>query len=224
MAFNLTNLRSDTRFLIFNDSTNTLYADTDLDRNANRWYNTGVVWVLTANGEWQVNGEIATTDLVAGQREYILPGDILKLNEVYIKTTSDQSEYVKMKQRDPINVDIDIENYHPYPPEFDLLDNSMFIYILEDSITDVTAGFKIHYQSDITELSTGTDKPNLAEPFKRLLTYGSAYDYCMANEMWSKCKILEKQIEIIKNDMLDFYASRSTVKSAILEPKQENYY
>lgn len=223
MAFSLTNLRSDIRYLIFNDSTNTLYADTDIDRNINRWYNNAIGSLLKVNGEWQVNGEVATTDLVASQREYTIPADTMKVNEVYIKSTS-SGEYVKARQRDPLNVDIEPEEYHPYPPEYDLLDNSFFIYIAEESITDVTAGLKIHYQSDVTELSTGTDKPNLAEPFKRFLTYGAGYDYAIANEMWNKAKVFENLMAITKAEMLEFYATRSTVKRVRLIPADENNY
>jgi hypothetical protein len=203
-----------------------LYADTDVDRNINRWYNNAIGSLLKVNGEWQVNGEIATTDLVAGQREYTIPADTMKVNEVYIKSTS-SGEYVKARQRDPLNVDIEPEEYHPYPPyppEYDLLDNSFFIYIAEESITDVTAGLKIHYQSDVTELSTGTDKPNLAEPFKRFLTYGACYDYCLANEMRIRADEFKELMAITKAEMLEFYATRSTVKRVRLIPADENNY
>jgi hypothetical protein len=222
MAFSLTNLRSDTRYLIFNDSTNTQYADTDLDRNLNRWYNDAIGSLLKVNGEWQVNGEIATTNIITGQREYTIPADTMKVNEVYIKSIS-SGEYVKATQRDPINVDIEPESYNPDPPEFDLFDNSIFIYIPQTSITEVTAGIKIHYQSDVTELSTGTDKPNLAEPFKRYLSYGAAFDYAVANEMWNKVKAFEAQLKVYEAKMLEFYLSRSTVKRIRMTFKQENY-
>jgi len=222
MAFSLTNLQSDIRYLIFNDSTNTQYSDTDINRNINRWYTNAIGSLLKVNGEWQVNGEVATTDLVDGQREYTIPADTMKVNEVYIKSTS-SGEYIKAIQRDPKSVDIEPESYHPSTPEFDLLDNSFFIYIAEESITGVTAGLKIHYQSDITELSTGTDKPNLAEPFKRFITYGAAYDYAIANEMWNKAKVFEGLMATTKAEMLDFYATRSTVKRTRLTFKKENY-
>ncbi len=222
MAFVLTNLRSDARFLIFGDSTITTYGDTDLDRNIDRWYQTGIAWVLKANGKWQVKGEIATTDIVAGQREYLLPGDILKLNEVYIKTVSNQADYAKAVERDPIQVNVEPESYHPNPPEFDLLDNSIFIYIPEASITGVSTGLKIHYQSNLTTL-TASDAPDLAEPFKRLLSVGAVYDYCFANEMWKKATEALNQISIIKNDLIEFYVSRSTVARNRITFKQENY-
>jgi len=221
MAFILTNLRSDARFLVFGNSSNTDYGDTDLDRNINRWYNTVLAWVLSANGEWQVNGEIATADTVAGQREYILPSDCLKVNKIFIKTATG-SEYLEAKQRDLSAVHEDTDYYKPFPPEFDLLDNSIFIYTASD-ITAVTDGIKIVYQTDLTEL-TASDAPNLAEPFKRLLSLGAALDYCIANEVSSKAKNLKVMIDETKKELLEFYATRSTAKAVLIEPVNTNYY
>jgi len=222
MSFNLVNLRSDARYLVFGDSTNTVYGDTDLDRNINRWYNTVIAWILTANGDWQVNGEIATTNLVSGQREYLLPTDILKLNEVYIKPVS-TGNYLKSKQKDLANIATDNDTYVPSYPQFDLLDNSIFIYTQDGVINTVTAGLKVIYQKDLTEL-TGTSAPNLAEPFKRLLSIGAAFDYCIANEMYSKAKGLKVIMDETKTELLGFYADRSTARDIKLEPKEENLY
>ena len=222
MSFTLADLRSDTRFLVFGDSTNTTYGNTDLDRNINRWYNTGLVWVLSSNGEWQVNGEVATSDLVADQREYILPTDILKLNKIFIKPTT-SSDYLEAKQRDKSAIHLDDSLYLPYPPEFDLLDNSIFVY-LDTDITAVTDGIKITYQTELTELVETTDAPNLAEPFKRLLSLGAALDYCLAFEVNTKIRNLKALIDEVKQELINFYANRSTVKPIRLEPSQENYY
>lgn len=221
MAFTLTNLRSDARFLVFGNSTNTDYGDTDLDRNINRWYNTVLGWVLSSNGEWQVNGDIATTDIVVNQREYVLPTDCLKVNKIFIKPTS-TSEYLEAYQRDLSAIHEDNDTYKPFPPEFDLLDNSIFIYIDSD-ITAVTDGIKLVYQTDLTEL-TATDAPNLAEPFKRLLSLGAALDYCIANEMGGKAKNLKVMIDETKKELLDFYATRSTAKPVVITPINHNYF
>lgn len=220
MSFTLTNLISDAKFFVFGDSSNTQYGDTDIKRNINRWYNTGLSWILQANGDWQIEGEKATTDLVASQSDYALPSDIIKLNEVYIKY--DSGDYVKAIQRDPANNDQDPDSDYYSAPEFDLMDNSIYIY-LPVTVPNMTAGLKIHYQTDITELSGSSDVPNISEPFKRLLSVGSAYDYCIANEMWNKAKKLEDLIKLIKTDLLEYYANRSTAKPIQLITKQTNY-
>lgn len=229
---NLTNLRSDTRFLIFGDSTNTSYGDTDLDRNLNSWYKRILGWILGSNGDWQMNGEFATTSIVASQREYILPTDVLKLNEVYIKSTS-AGDYVKATQRDILNVQDYPEDYYPTTPEFDLMDNSLFIYIPDATITNVTDGIKIYYQTDLTELSGASDEPNLPEIFRRILSVGSALDYCQAQEMWNRAKKLENRIfgdptvktdAGMKGELMEFFANRSLTKQPTITPAEENLY
>ena len=228
---NLTSIRADIRYLIFGNNANTTYGDTDLDRNVNSWYKRVLGWILAANGDWQVNGDFATTNIVAGQREYILPTDILKLNEVYIKSTAD-GDYVKANQRDILNVENYPEDYYPAIPEFDLMDNSLFIYIPDASITAVTDGIKIYYQTELTELSAGSDVPNIADIFIRAIVYGAAIDYCLANEKWDKAKKLENRLygdgtvrndKGIKDELMEFYATRSITKQPNIKAKKKNY-
>jgi hypothetical protein len=230
--FTLQDLRSDARYLALGDSTNTQYANTDLDRNINRWHEIGISLAMDANGDWEINGEIAVTSLVIGQREYILPADILRLNEVYIKS-SVNSDYIKAKQRDLKGVQNYNEDYHPAVPEYDLLDNSLFIYIPDSSITAVPAGLKIVYQKDLVELLETSDAPNLPEPFKRLLSVGAAMDFCESNEMWTKAKKLSNRIygdptvkndDGIKGELKKHFSNRSARNNAVLESIQENFY
>lgn len=217
----LANLRSDIRFLLFGNSSNTQYGDTDIDRNINGWYRRGVAWILENNGDWQVNGETALADLVADQREYTLPTDLLKINEVYIKSTT-SGELLKAKQIDPANVSVDMDEYYPAQHEFDLLDNSLFVYPMENSVVAVTDGLKIFYQTEITELSGDSDAPNIAAPFERLITYGSAYDYAMAQGMTTKSQQLKRDLAEVREDMMQYYANRSTVDRTIIDPEPRN--
>lgn len=222
MAFNLANLRSDARYLVFGDSTNTDYGDTDLDRNINRWYNAILSWILSVNGDWQINGDFATTSIVAGQREYVLPTDLLKLNEVYIMSSS-TGDYLKATQIDLSEIGYN-EDYHPASPEFDVLDNSLFIFIPEETIGAVTDGLKLVYQKNLTDLSNTTDAPNLSEPFKRAISIGAALDYCIANELNSKAKSLKVLLDEMEAKLKEYYSSKSTAREVVLRPAKENYY
>ncbi len=228
---NLTAIRADTRYIATGDRTNTAYSDTDLDANINHWYNLVLSWILGANGSWQVNEDYATASIVASQREYILPADILKLNKVYIKSVS-TGEYVEAKHRELRNVTDYPEDYHPATPEYDLMDNSLFIYLPED-ITAVTDGIKIYYQTNLTELSGASDTPNLPTICTRILSFGAANDYCLANEMWNKSKKLENRIfgdptvrndQGLKGELEEYYANRISVEPPIITPFEENLY
>ncbi len=230
----LETLRSAVRFIVFGDSSNTQYENTDLDRNINLWYKTALSWILPINGDWQVNGSVATTDIEAGVRKYQIPTDILKLNEVYIKYGT-SSEYVKATQRDPKNISVepdqDTYGYYPETPEFDLKGDYIYIYTPETTIAAVTAGLKIHYQTEITELSSTSDEPNLAEPFEKLLIKGPAYDYPFIDS--GKKRDLKREIygdptikndDGVKGDLQKHYATRSTVRRNKISPKVENYF
>lgn len=217
---NLQNLISDARFQVFGDSTNTQYSDTDIKRNINNWYKTVLTWIIEANGEWQVNGEETTTNLVAGQKEYILPTDLLKFNEIYFKING---EYQKGTLLDPQDIGVDPDSYIPVYPSYDLKDNSLFVYLGQD-IVETEDGIKMHYQTDIvTELSANGDNPNINDNFRRLLACGSAFDYCLANEMWNKLKKLEDIIfQVLKPDLIKYY-SRKNTKMARLVPAPNNF-
>ena len=235
MAFDLQTIQSDARYLALGDSTDSNYADTDLNRNINRWYQRGIAWILENNGDWQVKGTKATRDLVSGKKAYTLPSNILKLNEVYIKYQTD-GKYHKAKQRDPRGIpkepDQTEHGYFPDTPEFDLQANSIVVYIPSSSIPSITAGLKIHFQKEISNLSGNTDEPDIAEPFRRLLSTGAAYDYCKAHEMRQKATDLSRDIfgnptvrddEGIKGELKNHYANRSTVEPAIISPQEENF-
>jgi hypothetical protein len=219
----LTNLRSDARYLVFGNSSNTAYADTDLDRNLNRWYQSAIGWALSVNGIWQVQGTFATASIVAGQSKYEMPSDILKLDRVEIKSPS-SNDYIVAKQIDHALVGTNLDDYHPDSPEFDLLGNYMYIYLPDASITAVTAGIKIIYQCDITELSGATDEPLLPEVVQRVVSTGAAYDYCRANDMFAKADRLNNEIAKIKVELEEIYANRSTVEGMRMEPCEDDNY
>jgi len=226
MAIDLTKLRADARFYVFGDSTNTNYSNTDVDRNINLRYQEALGKVLEANGDWQVNGEIAIADLVATQREYILPLDILKINDVYIKyETSGYYKKATIRDTNTIYQEPDQADYGYYPetPEIDLMDNSLFVYLPIEDIPDITDGLKIRYQTELTDLANTSDEPNIAEPLRRFLSIGSAIDYCIANEMWRKKNELDKELDKYETKMFNHYANRINDKQPIITPAEENY-
>lgn len=236
MAFDLQTIQADARYIALGNSTDTSYGATDLNRNINRWYWRCIGWAIKVNGDWQVKGAVATTDIVISQRDYSLPTNIIRLNEVYIKYQT-SGEYYKAKQRDPKMIvpepDQATCGYFPTLPEFDIFDNYIKIYTPDSTIAAVTAGLKIHFQKELTELSGNTDEPDLPEIVRRIISTGAALDYCIANGIYNKAKKLENSIfgdPTVKNDngmkaeLEEHYANRSTNNPAILTPEEENLY
>ena len=221
----LSELRSSVRYMVFGDSTETTYADADLDRNLNLWYKTAIGWVMNINGDWQVKGDVATTNLIAGQNKYFLPSDILKLNQVYVKIESG-GEYLKAKQVDPQEIntyDPDGDTYLPHPPRFDLFNNYLKVYTSNKTIPAITAGLKVHYQTEITELENTTDSPDLSQPFQKLLILGASYEYCIANEM-RKAEQFKRDINELRVDLERFYSRRSEARRIRIIPEEGNLY
>jgi hypothetical protein len=192
----------------------------------------GLIWIFETQGGWQISGDYATTKIETGQREYVLDNaTALKINKIEIKPTAASTEYIKATKIDSSQIPGDEENYHPAVPEYDLMDNSIFIFLPND-IEEVTAGIKLYFQKELTDLSGTTDEPIIPEPFVRLLSAGSALDYCYANEKWKKAAELEKVIGHLdpykstglKADLQTFFANRAETTPAILTPKTQNLY
>lgn len=219
----LTNLQADARWYVFGDSSEETYADADLNRNLNSRYQDAIAIAMSVNGDWQVLGNKAYTDLIAGQNIYSLPTDILKLNNVYVKYGA-TTEYTKAVKVDPTNInniDPDEEPYQPYPPRYDLQSDYIYIYTPEDTITGVSNGLRIHYQTELTELSSGSDEPVIPKPLRRYLSLGAAYDYCLANEM-GKGEILKRDLLEAEQKMRKWFVDRLPGKITLTTRREQN--
>lgn len=214
------NIRSQTRYLVFGDSTNTAYGDTELDLNVEQALYMASGWAIQANGDWQINGEQSTTDLVADQKEYIFPTDLLKANVIRVKQTSDHDLEIATKIDSRLIENID--DYKPATPEYDLIDNSLMLF-LPNGIVNVTGGLQIDYQVDTTI--------TLPEPLQRLSYFYAAYMYCLAHDLDKKTSRFEKLIGLdqpytdtgLKKEIKEYYANRHT-EANILEPEITNNY
>lgn len=102
-------------------------------------------------------------DLVAGQREYDLPDEVIKIK--YVEAMLDGSEWNKLSETDlstygkSTDEDTIKEEYDGKLPEYELFDRSIFI-LSEDTIIAVEDGLKlwaIIYPSDFSSLSSTED-------------------------------------------------------------------
>lgn len=128
--------------------------------------------------DWDFNGEVATSNLVAGQREYVFPDDLLKVKRVEVQLNG---QWVKSTPIDvnELNVATDdasiLNNFSNTNPKHDLMDNSLFLYPAPTA--NVTGGIKIYYEPLPAHLVEVTDSPAFAKPFHKGLCYGAAKDY-----------------------------------------------
>jgi hypothetical protein len=200
----------------------TSYTDDQINDSLTEWAHLFTTEILDAQDCWDFQGEIAYANLVANQREYTFPTDILKIKRIDLKL--DGTNWVAARWVDeseistPISSETDItENFSNEEPYVSLFDKSLFIF--SGTIADVAAGIKIWYNeeiigydsesADITSFSNSTDRPNIAEAFQRGLVYGAAKDWFDEYGEYNQSKEMDNQIEKIIARMRQFYSKRS---------------
>ncbi len=152
---NLTTLYAKVRFLL-GELSSTQYSDTNLLRALNDYYHRAVALALRSAGEWEVNGEVATTNIVASQQEYILPTDLIALKRVEINFTGATNGWTVMQPLDmrQMGTAISNETVSSDSPRVRIFDNSLFLEDYPD--TAVTAGLKIYYSKEESEISNAS--------------------------------------------------------------------
>lgn len=229
----LSELQTDARYLVSPQLTSTDYPDADLNRNINIWYRRALGWIFTVMGSWSASEEFATTDSVIGQTEYPCPTNLLRLSSVEFKYDA-AGEFVKGTSFDKKEVGIALGNNtlvgaSTTDPFYRMGDKSIFIYPAFTSV--VTGGIRIEYNKDVTNLSSGTDVPDLLSPLHPILSTGAAYQFCLAKEMRNKAEELRRIIfgipgfpeTCLKFELESLYARRDDTKKTGFRVRREYY-
>lgn len=134
------------------------YSDADIVNSMNSYYQKAIAIAIQISGEWEINGEIATTDIVAGQKEYALTTDVplsyLKRIEVNLSGGVNDWEIADIIDLRTYHLPLSNENLGSNDrPIIDIFDNSI---IFKDSPSvNVTDGLKIYYNKSAVELDSG---------------------------------------------------------------------
>lgn len=166
------------------------YQDAPKHRAYDRWTNNVIAEIQEAMEDYDFQGEESTHDLVANQREYIFPTDLLKIKRIDLKI--DGTNWKKASELDANQIadnyaqeaDI-ITRFTNDEPFVDFLDNSFKIY--SGTISNVTGGIKLTYAKqivgqdtnggDITNFTADSDKSNLPQFAQMILVFGALVDY-----------------------------------------------
>jgi hypothetical protein len=216
-------LRNFTRFLT--NTNTTTYSNADLDASLNTYYHYFVNEILGAMDSWDFQGEIATADLVASQQEYVLPTDILKIKRVEISydgTNWYMAEPFDINMRgratDTTSIAADFSKSKPY---FDAYDNSVFLYPIPD--TAVTAGLKVWYEKEPTELSSATSEPSFLEAYHKGLAFGAAKDFFYKYGKYNDANAMDNELSRHINRAKDFYNRKVQDQPYIITPLYVDY-
>ena len=152
------------------------YSDADITAALNRYYQKAISKAIQASGKWKVNGEEATTDIIAGQQEYVLntPVPLLTLNRIEINLTGNPNDWSFPDIIDMRNYGTPLSNSNlanmNREYQVRLFDNSIF-FINTPRVNSI-GGLKIYYQIQAVALSASGDKPNLVEEVQTYLING----------------------------------------------------
>jgi len=197
----------------FSNSNTTNYPNAQLDASVNAYYDSFVSEVLKSMDDWDFQGEIATSSLVANQQEMVFPSDILKIKRVevtydgtnwYTATKFDISERSSANDTTSIARDFDVSK-----PYVELHDNSVFLYPIPT--VSVTGGIKIWYEKLPTFLSAVTDEPTFSRPFHVGLAYGAAKDFLEqypSKENSPRLVSATNNVTVVLGRMKEFYQKK----------------
>ena len=220
-------LRNHARFLT--NTNTTTFTDADLDSAINTYYHQFVNNIVQSMDDWDFQGETATADLVASQQEYLFPTDILKIKRIEITYDGTNWNKVKMmdiNKRSGATDSTTIGNeFNTEAPFADLHDQSLFLYPIPTAAS--TAGLKIWYEKEATELSAATSEPKFLEAYHKGLSYGAAIDYfekySEVEGNTNKRNLAKQNYNKIVEDMEEFYQTRNQDREYVIQPSFVDY-
>ena len=199
-------------------------------RNVNRAYDRVVSLILQADSRWEwedtnkTDLPIATTDLVAGQRDYGIDITFLRITKLLVKDRAGNWQIlIPVDENDPEGRDIIEEEEEGVPQKYIKKANSIFLDPKPNYSS--TAGLKIHFQrnADYFTSDDTSKKPGFAEPFHRLLSLYAAYDWCLANNLAGRIAILANEIAKMEAALIEFYSSRARDEKPRIRLRKEIY-
>ena len=225
----LSELRTDTRFITNAQSGD--FSDADLDRSLNRHYDLFTTFIWRNQGEWRFSDsnhdkfDIAQTDLVADQQDYLLPTDAKRIHRVEVKNAG--GDFYRLKRLHEKDVGISLEEFGGKagsPFRFSLRGRSLILYPKPsaESVT-LTEGLQLYVSRSVTPLEDDADEPGFDREFHRILSLGAALDWCISAENFRKKQELEQEIDKLMASAREFYANRDDTTPNRIRPKKEHY-
>jgi len=220
----------DDQINFFTNTTVTEYSDVDKHANITRYAHLLTTEIKDSMDGWDFQYETATANLIANQREYIFPANLLTIKKVQLKLDGtnwvDAPFFDPTETGSPIASETDItKKFNNDEPYVDVGDRSVFVY--SGTIISVTAGIKIWYveenvgqdssSDDIQTFSDDDDTPNVAEAFQRALVYGPAMDWFIKFEISDQAKSMESKLEKVITRMKKFYGQRTQGQKYIMQ-------
>jgi len=190
---------------------------------SNRALDSVTTAVLEADDRWEFDDStytdypIATTDLVSGQRDYVLSVSHLKVLRVEWKDST--GNWILGKPIDLEDISVARDEFmftSAVPVYYDKLANSVFLYPSPNY--NSTGGLRVYYQREPNYFASTdtTKKPGFASICHRLVPLKACYDYAVANNLTDKITVLRDEIAKRDLELRKFYGRRNKDEILIL--------
>lgn len=173
----------------------------------------------------QTDMAIATANLVANQKAYSLPGDILKIKRLQI-TYDGTSYYVgePLDQRE-VHFAIDDANNSKFSkanPRYDFMGENLKLYPTPDA--NVTNGLKIWYDRRMTVFAdTDTTKePGIDRNFHQLVPLVMAWKWASVKNV-NQVPAIQARMEKKYNELRDWYSRKQDDRQQAIKPLNRKY-
>lgn len=217
-------LKDKTR-LVLGDVTTTQYTDARLLRSLNDYLQKATVIAIQSCGKWEVSGELATTDINAGQKKYVFPTDLVSLKRIEANLSGATNGWEQIDIQDVSHFNGALTNANPsligLNTQVDVYDT--YIDFVNTPTSTVVDGLKIWYSDKPTELSNDADEPNLQESLQMYLVYGAALDYALKISDDSYYQKFQNLVDRTEIKIKEYYANRLPAVRTRLSTVTNNY-
>jgi hypothetical protein len=197
-------------FLFWTGAKNVSVDLTDFIRSSNFALDAVVRKIFQTSGRWQFddannsNLPIAITDLVAGQDNYTLADEHLRISRLRIKDKQGNWKTLRPIDRRDEN---DRQLARTGEPEvYDKLGRSVLPLPVPDY--NAAGGVEITFDrgSNYFAITDTTKQPGIPSPFHRYISLYDARDYVLANEIPNKLQVIDTEIQRLDADLIQFIA------------------
>lgn len=228
---NFSGIVQDVDFICGTDATS--FPLKDKARIGNKWMYKAVTDLIAIRGRFEFDDPNLTTlpitykDLVAGQRDYDLPEDLLIL--LAVEVIDNNGNYTRLKELDLSdlkNTITDYEDTDGMPTHYDVSGDSVHLYPApaEADVT-LTNGLRVYHVRKIDELANDdtTQEPCIPVPFHPIVSLGISYEWLLVNGTQDKVDRVRNEIEQTRKEMRKFEVDKNRDKKTNIRPKRENY-
>jgi len=195
-------------------------------RSANNYLRKADTWIWESVGDWQFDDSnfsdtpILTKDAVASDATYRIPATTRYIERVEAKYTDGSYYFIHPIDKSQIK-DVGLSEFYKTagnPLYYDLAGRNITFY--PPFSTNRTNGIKLYVGRDIHPFTTADTnaEPGFDNHFHRIVSLGGAFDESLRNVDRERAGGLEKEIEKLKEELMNFYSKRHRGRKARIRP------